>query len=379
MRQRYAVPALLLVIVAGIAWVALFQRPWLGRPDAAPGGAAAAVPVIADSVRRADVPVYLRGLGTVRAFNSVLLKSRVDGEIVRLDFAEGQEVHAGDVLVEVDPQPFEAVLAQAEAAKLKDQAQLDNARLDLNRATRLVASGAGTTQQLDTTHALVAQLEASIKADLAMINTAQIQLNYSRIRSPFDGRTGTRLVDVGNIVRASDTTGIVMINQIHPISVDFALPASTLSSIRARLKAGDVPVTAQDSNGNDLATGRLAVIDNQVNVATSTVHYKATFDNADERLWPGQFVDVRLELEVRRGVAAVPNTAILHGPEGAYVFVIGANNVVRKRPVKVGFANSVVTVVDSGLEVGERVVIDGQYRIQAGTAVEILPPPQSAS
>ena len=374
MGSRVVFAVLVLGAAAGAAWLEF------GRPPA-PGGAQAsaaakdqgpAVPVMAGEVGRGDVEIDLSALGTVQAFNSVLLTSRVDGQIVRLNFGEGEDVHAGDVLVELDPQPFEAALAQAQSMKLKDQAQLNNARLDLERAQRLVTTGAGTTQQLDTARAQVAQLEASTKADQAAIDAAQVQLNYSRIRSPLDGRTGTRLVDAGNIVRGNSATGIVMINQIHPVSVSFALPADALSRVRASMKLGDVRIIAQDRNDKKLATGKLAVIDNQINVATATVVCKATFENTDEALWPGQFVNVRIELDVRRNAVTVPPTAVLRGSEGTYAFIIDASSVVEKRPVKVDFSNQRVAVIAEGLSPGEKVVTDGQYRIKAGTLVEVV-------
>ncbi len=313
----------------------------------------------------------------MQALNSVLVRSRVDGQIVKINYSEGKDVHAGDVLVEIDPAPFEAALAQAQANKLKDQAQLDNARLDLDRAVRLVKSGATSTQQLDTQKALVAQLDASVKADQAAIDMAQVQLDYSRIRSPIDGRAGTRLVDAGNIVHATDLTGVVTINQIHPIFVDFALPADSLPRIRAGLK-GDIPVTAQDPNGQDLATGKLSVIDNQINSTTGTINYKATFDNTEEALWPGQFVNVRVQLEILRGVIAVPVTAVQYGPDGPYAFVIGPDRVVQKRAIKTGAVNKISAVIDGGLQAGELVVTDGQYRIEAGSTVEVLDKPAAS-
>ena len=374
MRSRVVFAAIVLGVVTGAAWLEFGRPPAPGGASAAAKDQSPAVPVMAGDVGRGDVEIDLSALGTVQAFNSVLLTSRVDGQIVKLNFGEGEDVHAGDVLVELDPQPFEAALAQAQSMKLKDQAQLNNARLDLERAQRLVTTGAGTTQQLDTARAQVAQLEASTKADQAAIDAAQVQLNYSRIRSPLDGRTGARLVDAGNIVRGNSTTGIVMINQIHPISVSFALPADALARVRARMKLGDVRIIAQDRNDKKLATGKLAVIDNQINVATATVLCKATFENTDEALWPGQFVNVRVELDVRRNAVTVPPTAVLRGPEGTYAFVIDASNVVAKRPVKVDFSNQRVAVIAEGLAPGERVVTDGQYRIQAGTLVEVVQP-----
>ncbi|MGY4474524.1 efflux RND transporter periplasmic adaptor subunit [Bradyrhizobium sp. USDA 3364] len=330
-----------------------------------------AIPVVTDKARHADVPIYLSGLGTVQAFNSVLVTSRVDGQIVKVRFEEGGDVHAGDILVEIDRAPFEAALAQAEANKLRDQAQLDNARLDLARYTNLAKTGAATTQQLDTTRALVAQTEASTKVDQALIDTARVQLNYTSIRSPIEGRVGRRLLDAGNIVRATDTTGIVTVNQIHPIFVSFALPADTLPQLRAGLKDGNVIVTALDRDGRALATGALAVIDNQINPATGTINYKAKFDNADDPLWPGQFVNLRIQLAIRRNVIAVPVTAVQQGPDGPYAFVVGDDRTVQKRPLKVGRLNKTTAIIDDGLQAGEQIVTDGQYRIQAGSKVEV--------
>jgi multidrug efflux system membrane fusion protein len=329
-----------------------------------------AIPVVTDKARRADVPIYLTGLGTVQAFNSVLIRSRVDGQIVKIRFEEGSDIHAGDVLIEIDQAPFEAALAQAKANELKDQAQLNNARRDLGRYTGLAKTGAGSTQQLDTTQALVEQLEASIKADQALVDTAQVQLNYTRIRSPIDGRVGTRLIDLGNIVRASDTTGIVTINQIHPIFVSFALPADSLPQLRAGSKAGDVIVMALNRDGQALATGVLAVIDNQINPATGAINYKAKFDNADDALWPGQFVNLRIQLATRRNVIAVPVTAVQQGPDGSYAFVVGDDRTVQKRVLKVGARNKTTAIIDDGLQPGEQIVTDGQYRIQAGSKVQ---------
>lgn len=372
---------ILLVLVAGGA-VAYFGPGRGLLTSAAPTGARApapAIPVMASKAERTDIPIELAGLGTVQALNSVLVRSRVDGQIVKINYSEGKDVHAGDVLVEIDPAPFEAALAQAQANKLKDQAQLDNARLDLDRAVRLAKSGATSTQQLDTQKALVAQLDASVKADQAAIDMAQVQLDYSHIRSPIDGRAGTRLVDAGNIVHATDLTGVVTINEIHPIFVDFALPANSLPRIRAGLKKGDIPVTAQDPNGQDLATGKLSVIDNQINSTTGTINYKATFDNTEEALWPGQFVNVRVQLEILRGVIAVPVTAVQYGPDGPYAFVIGPDRVVQKRSIKTGALNKVSAVIEGGLQAGDLVVTDGQYRIEAGSTVEVLDKPAASS
>jgi multidrug efflux system membrane fusion protein len=340
--------------------------------SAAPRPPAVRVPVSAAEVQRMDVPVYLFGIGTVQAFNSVVVKSRVDGQIVKINFSEGKEVHAGDVLLEIDPRPFEAALEQTKANKLKDEAQLANARLDLARATQLTAAGHASKQQLDTAQALVSQLEASLKADEAMIDMAQTQLSYSRIASPIDGRAGTRLVDAGNIVRATDNGGVVSINQLHPIFVTFSLPSDSLPPIRARLTEAEIKVTAQDANGSDLANGTLSVIDNQINTATSTITFKATFANDKEVLWPGQFVNVRVELEVANNVVAVPVTAVQQGANGPFAFVVGQDRRVQKRVIKVGDVTKTTAIIDDGLQPGDLVVTEGQYRIQAGTAVDVL-------
>jgi membrane fusion protein, multidrug efflux system len=369
-------PVILLLLLAG-GGLAYFLVPGLRLSPGAPAAprAAAAIPVIASDVRRADVPIFLTGLGTVQALNSVLVKSRVDGQIKKINFSEGQDVHTGDVLVEIDPEPYQAALNQAQANKLRDEALLENARLDLNRFTRLAASGAATTQQLDTARATVKQLEAAIQSDVATIYSAQVQLDYSRIRSPLNGRAGTRLIDAGNMVKATDTAGIVIINQLDPIFVSFPLPADSLPEIRAAMGQGDVKVAAQDSNGKDIAAGKLAVIDNQINPNTATINYKAVFDNPTHVLWPGQFINVRVEIDVRRNVIAVPITVVQQGPNGPFAFVVGPDRIVQKRMVKVGVMNKTTAVIDSGLAPGERVVTDGQYRIQAGTLVEALGDP----
>jgi multidrug efflux system membrane fusion protein len=365
---------ILLVLVAGcgLAYFGQARGWWFSAAPSGPRAAAPAIPVMASRVERADIPIELTGLGTVQALNSVLVKSRVDGQIVKINFSEGKDVHAGDVLIEIDPAPFEATLAQAQANKLKDQALLENARLDLERAVRLAKTGATSSQQLDTSKSLVAQLDASVNADQATIDSAQVQLNYSHIRAPIDGRAGTRLVDAGNIVRAADLTGVVTINQVHPIFVNFALPADSLPRIRAGLKKGDINVTAQDSNGRDLAVGKLSVIDNAINATTGTINYKAVFDNTEEVLWPGQFVNARIQLEILRDVIAVPVTAVQYGPDGPYAFIIGADRKVQKRAIKTGVVNKISAVIEDGLQPGDLVVTDGQYRIETGSTVEVL-------
>src|SRR5258707_2616714 len=273
-----------LLLAAGLALylsAAPGSIPFLSSA-AVPRPAAPPVPVSAEPAQRRDVPIYLTGLGTVQAYNSVLVKSRVDGQIVKINFTEGKDVRAGNVVVEIDPRPFEAALGQAQANKLKDEAQRDNARLDLDRLSRLITTNAVSKQQVDTARALLAQLDATVKADQALIDMAQTQLDYTKIRSLIDGRAGTKLIDIGNMVRATDTAGIVTINQMNPIFVNFALPADSLPPVRAKLKDGNVPVTVQDINLAELATGGRAVIVTEVNGTTGTGTYKPTSANGPD-------------------------------------------------------------------------------------------------
>ena len=371
MQRWLFAPALLFAAAGSLAFIV---------DSPAEGDAAQAVkpvsgiPVRVEKARRGDVPIYLTGLGSAQANNSVVIKSRVDGQIVKVDFEEGQEVHAGDLLVEIDPQPFIASLAQANAARLKDEALLDNAKLDLGRYQQLMKQNSIARQQLDTAASLVRQLESQIKVDQAQIDQAQLQLNYSSVRSPIDGHAGVRLLDVGNVVHASDTNGIVVINQIRPIFVTFSLPSTSLAEIRASLRQGDVSVIAADRDGHPLGIGRLAVVDNQINQTTSTLSYKATFDNADEALWPGLFVNVQVKLRTLKDVLTVPKAAVQQGPDETYVFLVDDHQSVAKRPIKVGFFDEAVAVVISGLQPGDAVVTDGQSRIEAGSHVDLLSP-----
>ncbi|QPC93851.1 efflux RND transporter periplasmic adaptor subunit [Mesorhizobium sp. INR15] len=339
----------------------------------------AAIPVVADVARRADVPVFLVGLGSVVPLRTVTVTSRIDGELIKLDFADGQDVHAGDLLAEIDPRPLQAVLAQAQATKARDDVSLANARLDLARAQTLTTKGVGSTQVLDTAKATVAQLEATDKVDQAAIDIQQIQLGFTQIRSPLDGRAGIHAVDAGNIIRASDTGGIVRISQIHPIAVDFSLPSGDLPRIQGVMKTGNAPVVAQDNAGQQLASGRLSVVDNQINGATATIRIRAVFDNADDRLWPGQFVDVRVQADLQRNVITVPVTAVVRGPDGTYIFVVGTDRHILKRAVTVAYSNAELAIIREGIEAGDTIVTDGQYRIQEGDLVDVTGPAQAAN
>jgi multidrug efflux system membrane fusion protein len=314
------------------------------------------VPVTVGAASTADVPIYLDGLGTVQAFNSVTVRVRVDGELTKVAFTEGQDVHAGDLLAQIDPDPFRAQLEQAEAKKAQDEAQLANARIELERD--FSASNAIARQVIDTQQALVNQNAAQVKADQAAIDSANVQLRYTRINSPIDGRTGVRLVDQGNIVHASDANGLVVVTQMKPISVVFTLPEQTIQSIRK-------------DNRTVLATGKLAVIDNQIDTTTGTIRLKATFPNDDLRLWPGQFVNARLLLTTRKDGLVVPASVVQRGPEGPYAFVIKDGQTVAVQPVKVAQIENGEALIDEGLQAGQEVVVDGQYRLQPGSKVKL--------
>jgi multidrug efflux system membrane fusion protein len=334
---------------------------------------------VAGTVAQKDVPIYLGGFANVLAFNTVTVRARVDGQVQKIGFTEGQDVRAGDLLAQIDPDPYRTALDQAVAKKGQDEAQLANARVDLKRYTDLLANEGVTQQQYDTQKALVDQLVATVNADQAAIESAKVQLAYTTIVSPIDGRTGIRLVDAGNIVHANDANGIVVITQLKPISVVFTLTARNLARIQdqMRVSGAALPVVAvSQDNTTVLGEGQLAVIDNQIDPNTSTIKLKATFPNPDLRLWPGQFVNARLLVNVGKGRVVVPDPVIQRGPEGPFAFVIKEDQRVEVRPVKLApmVADQVgqgETVIEDGLRPGERVVVDGQYKLQQGSRVKM--------
>ena len=338
---------------------------------AAKGQAAAAIPVTFAKAEIADFPVYLNSLGIVTPYDTVTVRSRVDGEVVKVGFRQGQMVKEGDVLVQIDPRPYQAALDQALAKKAQDEANLKNAQLNLQRYDTLAKQDFASKQQLDTQQAMVDQLTAQIKGDQAAIDNAQTQLNYTTIASPLSGRTGFRLIDPGNIVHATDTTGIVTIVKLQPISVVFTAPEEEVPEINKALAAGEVPVTALSSDGlRTLSQGKLALVNNEVDQASGTIRMKATFANTDNALWPGLSVATRLLVDTLKQVVVVPDGAVQRGPNGLYVYVIGDDDKVTIQNVKVSQEGNGQSVVSEGLSAGRKVVVAGQYRLQQGATVK---------
>ena len=329
-----------------------------------------AVPVGVAAVKEGDFNVYLTGLGSVEAFYTVSLKTRIDGQIMQVNFHEGQEVKAGEVLIVIDPRPYQVALDQAKANLQKDEAQLANAKAQYERNKVLYEQGVVAKQDLDTMQASFGTFEGTIAADKAAIQNAELNLTYCYIKSPIDGRIGLRQVDPGNYVTAAGGTAMVVITQLHPIAVVFTLPEDQLQSVAAQMKRGPLEVDAYSRDDQTkLATGKLVTIDNQIDQTTGTAKLKSVFDNPENTLWPNQFVNVHLLLETRKEAISAPASAIQRGPEGSFVYVVDANNTVQMRPVKVALTQGAIVVIASGLQAGDRVVTDGQEKLQAGSRV----------
>src|SRR5271155_3625743 len=372
MRRAIGAAGILVVAAALVIWWQSFGG---NGPQATAQMPAPAVPVTAGTVAAQDVPVYLQGIGTVQAYNMVTVKTRVDGQIVNVDFKEGQEIKQGDPLFQIDPRPYQAALEQAQAAKQKDEAQLAGAKLDLERYSKLLGTGYQTRQSYDQQTAMVAQLQAAIKGDQAQIDNAELNLGYADIQSPIDGRLGARLVDKGNLVHANDNTALVTITELKPIFVSFTLPQDTLDELRQEQQKSPLGVRAYTGDGSQLLSqGKLTLIDNSIDQTTGTIHLKARFDNLDERLWPGEFVSLRVILRVRPNVATVPSQTIEAGPNGSYAYVIKPDDTVARRAVEVASVQDGIAVVTKGLTPGERVVVDGQFRLTEGAHVRLLQP-----
>jgi multidrug efflux system membrane fusion protein len=374
----------LVALIVGVTLVVGGAGFWATRDRGTPAATAQepvpAIPVTVGVVTAQDVPVLLHGIGTVQAFNTIAIKSRVDGTIVAVDFTEGQEVEAGAVLFQIDPRPYRAALNQAKAAMAQHTAQLESAQLDFERSSKLISRGFQTQQTFDQQRATVGQLRAAIEGDQAAIETAELNLEYTLIRAPIAGRLGARLVDIGNLVRAGDAAPLVMMTQVRPVFVTFTLPQQHFEDVRDRQIKQPLAVRAYSSDDTrELATGRLTLIDNAIDQLTGTIRLKAQFENEDERLWPGQFVNVRVVLDIRRAVATVPAQAVQDGPDGPIIYVVGPGDTVHRKAIEVAAVQDGIAAVTRGLAPGERVVVNGQFRLTEGARISAAPPGPSAN
>jgi multidrug efflux system membrane fusion protein len=359
--------------VAGLAAVALVAGIVIWRNGKSTHVAAPPrVPVTATDATQRDVPIYYDALGTVSASNTVAIRAQVTGQIVSVDFRQGQEVRQGDVLAKIDPAPFKAALDQAVAKKASDQAQLVDNEKDLARFKTLVVKNAETQQNVDLQQAKVDQSKAGIEADEASIEASQTQLNFATIVAPIDGVVGFRQVDVGNIIHTNDVGPLTVLTQVKPCYVIFTLPQSNLGPVREAMLHGSVAVLAFDQNDKEqLAEGHLLLIDNQIDQATSTIRLKAEFANEDERLWPGEFVRTRILITTKKDAVTIPAVAVQRGPEGFYVWAIKPDNTVEQRPIDAQIINEDLAIASKGLNAGERVVVNGQSRLDVGAHVDI--------
>ncbi len=363
--------------LAGLAIVALAGAMMAPRPaKPKPARAAASVPVVATTADQRDVPVYYDALGTVMAYNTVAIRAQVNGQIVSIDFRQGQDVRKGDVLARIDPAPFQATLDQAVAKKKQDEATLIYAQKDLGRFKTLVLRNAETQQNVDAQQAKVDQTKAMIDADQGAIEAARTQFNYTMITAPIDGVVGFRQVDVGNVVHTTDANPLTVLTQIKPCYAVFTLPQDDLGPVREAMLNGEVEATAFDQdNVKQLAQGKLLLIDNQIDQTTSTIRLKAQFANQDERLWPGEFVRIRMLIATRKDAVAIAPVAVQRGPDGLFVWVIKPDDTVEQRAIDAQVVDQNTAIVAKGLAAGERVVLDGQSRLDVGVHVNIRPAP----
>ncbi|HEV7544058.1 MAG TPA: efflux RND transporter periplasmic adaptor subunit [Reyranella sp.] len=373
--------AAFLVIGLIVAGYIVIDQMGRDRARAAAARPTPAIPVTVATAETKDIPIIVRGIGTVQAYKSVVIKTRVDGQIVKVAFEEGQFVHAGDLLFQIDPKPFQAALDHAAAAKRRDEAQLAGARLDLERYGKLIGSGFQSRQSFDQQQATVDALMATVALDEAAVETAKVNLSYTEIRAPVDARTGQRLVDLGNMVQASSPAPLVNLTQVKPIYVNFTVPQDVTDEVRRNQAIAPLTVLAYASDDKTLLSeGKLTLIDNQIDTATGTLRLKATFENTDERLWPGQFVNARLVISTKTAAITVPQRAVMQGATGYYAYIVKPEDTVERRVLEVAGMQDDMAVVEKGLAAGEKIVVDGQYRLNDGAHIKIdtAPPPAPA-
>jgi multidrug efflux system membrane fusion protein len=373
MRRKRLIQTVLLAVLAGGTGLALMAKS-ASKSSAGPT-TPPPVPIVAGTVTQHDVPIYLTGVGTVVAYNTVVVRSQIQGQLVSINFKEGQTVHAGDLLAQIDPRPYQAQIEQLTANRDRDQAQLTNALANLDRYNSLAQKGDATPQLLDTQKAQVSQLQNAVKSDQALIDAANVQLSYTRLTSPIDGIVGIRQIDIGNVIHPTDPNGLVVATQVEPISVIFTLPETDLPEIQQQQLQTKNPLTvlvfSQDGR-MQLDQGKLTLVNNEILQTTGSIQLKAEFPNTAHRLWPGELISMRLLLDTRHDGLTVPASVVLQGPQGSYAYVINADGTVAIRPVKVAQIWEGQALVDSGLNANEQVVVDGQYELQPGTPVTIL-------
>ena len=373
MKKKVVVPALLTAVLAAGGLLYFMHVHPLEKVDAAP--APPTVPIVAGTVAQHDVPIYLTGVGTVIAYNTDVVRAQIQGQIISINFTEGQTVHAGDLLAQIDPRPYQALIDQYTGNLERDQAQLVNAEANLTRYTTLGQKGWATPQLLETQQAQVGELKAAIKADQALIDAAKVQLSYTRLTSPIDGVVGIRQIDVGNIISPSNTNGLVVVTQLHPISLIFTLPETSLPQIQQQQQNTKTPLAVLAYNQDNtilLDQGVLGLVNNEILQTTGSIQLKANFDNKANRLWPGELVNARLLVETRHNGLTVPASVVQQGPKGPYAYVVNPDNTVAIRPIKVAQITDGQALIDSGLEANEQVVVDGQYKLKAGVHVTLL-------
>src|SRR5258708_39429277 len=373
MKKKVVIPAVLLTAALAAGGLYFTHIHALEKVDAAPAPPTA--PIVAGTVAQHDVPIYLTGVGTVIAYNTDVVRAQIQGKIISINFTEGQTGHAGDLLAQIDPRPYQALIDQYTGNLERDQAQLKNAQANLTRYTQLGTKGWATPQSLETQQAQVGELNAATKADQALIDAAKVQLSYTRLTSPIDGVVGIRQIDVGNIISPSNTNGLVVVTQLHPISLIFTLPETRLPQIQQQQQKTKTPLPVlaySQDNTIKLAEGGLGLVNNEILQTTGSIQLKADFSNQSNRLWPGELVNARLLLDTRHNGLTVPAAVVQQGAKGPYAYVVNPDNTVAIRPIKVSQISDGQALIDSGLKANEQVVADGQYKLQPGTHVTIL-------
>jgi multidrug efflux system membrane fusion protein len=376
MKKNVVIPAALLTAVLAAGGLSYFTHILpLEKAAAKPVPSPPAVPIVAGTVAQHDVPIYLTGVGTVIAYNTDVVRAQIQGQIISINFTEGQTVHAGDLLAQIDPRPYQALIDQYNGNLERDQAQLTNAQANFTRYTTLGDKGWATPQLVETQKAQVGELQAAIKSDQALIDAAKVQLSYTRLTSPIDGVVGIRQIDVGNIISPSNTNGLVVVTQLHPISLIFTLPETSLPQIQQQQQKTKTPlaVLASSQDGTvQLDQGELGLVNNEILQTTGSIQLKANFPNKSNRLWPGQLVNARLLVDTRHNGLTVPAGVVQQGAKGPYAYVVNPDSTVAIRPIKVAQISDGQALIDSGLNANEQVVIDGQYKLQPGTHVTLL-------